>query len=71
MHSDPKHCYCVSLSLKVKVIAKIESKCLREHSTQKQNKQEICPVIGVQLVCQIFMNDLHTEQGQQRSKEIR
>ena len=30
MLSDQKQCHCMSLSLKVKVIAKIKSKCLRE-----------------------------------------
>ena len=30
-----------------------------------------CQVTGVHLMCQIFMNDLLTEQGQQRSRGIR
>ena len=42
-----------------------------KHTTQKQNKQEICPVTRVQLMCQIFMNDLLTEEGHQRSRVIR
>ena len=30
-----------------------------------------CQVTGVHLMCQIFMNDLLTEQGKQRSRGIR
>ena len=30
-----------------------------------------CQVTGVHLMCKIFMNDLITEQGQQRSRVIR
>ena len=80
MHSDQKHCYCVSLSLKdnttnvknMQVIAKSKANALgnNKHTTQKQNKQDTCPVTGVQLMCQIFMNDLFTEKGQQRSRVI-
>ena len=72
MHSDQNHYYCVFLSLKVKVIAKIKVNALEnnKHTTQKQKKQEICPVIKAQLMCQIFMNDLLTKQGQQRSRVI-
>ena len=72
MHYDQNHCYCVSLSFKVKVKAKSKANASgnNKNTTQKQNKQEICPVTSVQLICQIFMNDLLTEQGQQRSKVI-
>ena len=31
----------------------------------------LCQVTGVHLMCEIFMNDLLTEQGQQRSRVIR
>ena len=70
MHSDDKYCYCMTLGLKVKVIANIKATALgiNKHTNQKQNKQEICPVTGVQLICQICCNDLRitiTEQGQQ------
>ena len=75
MHSGNKHCYCMILSLKVKVIAKIKATALgsNKHTDQKQNKQEICPVSGVQLVCQICCVDLLTipERGQQRSRVIK
>ena len=41
-----------------------------KHTKQKQYKQEISPVTGVQLICQICCDGLITitEQGQQRSK---
>ena len=57
--------------LKIAELPRIRGKssCLK-HTTQKQNKQKICPVTGVQLICEIFMNDLLTEQGQQRSRFI-
>ena len=75
MNSHQKHCYCLPFSFKVKVIAKIKSKWEQlgnnKHATQKQNKQEICPVAGLQLICQIIMNDLLPEQGHQRSRVIR
>ena len=38
---------------------------------QKQNEQEICLVTGVQLMCQNIMNELRTDEGQQRSGVIR
>ena len=46
MHSDKKQGHCVTLSLKVKVIAKMKTSVLgsNKHATQEQNKQEICPV---------------------------
>ena len=54
MKSDKKQCFCVTLSLKVKVIEKSKANAIwsNKHITQKQNKQEICPVTGVQL-CKI------------------
>ena len=71
MHSDQKHCYCVSLSLKVKVKAKIKKQMPSRTINippKKQNKQEICPVTGVQPMCQICYDDLLT--GQQMSRVI-
>ena len=53
MHSDNKHCYCMTLSLKVKVIAKSKATTLggNKHTNQKQNKPEICPETDAQLMC--------------------
>ena len=39
--------------------------------SQKKVNYVHLPITDVQLMCQIFMNDLLTEQGQQRSRVIR
>ena len=78
MHSDEKHCHCVTLSLKVKVIAKKQRPMpqgainLPPPPPHKINSDSPVYCCATDL-SKYDMNDLLkiTEKGQQRSRVIR
>ena len=71
-----------TLNLKVNQEMKLQLKFATEHKNKcrpppviaeegEKRSAVFCKVTGVHSMCQIFMNDLLTEQGQQRSRVIR
>ena len=76
MHSDPKHCYYLSLSLTVKVIGKTHRKdnapWSNKHAVQKKMSRD-SPYYWCPTDVKYVMNDLLTitERGQKRSRVTR